>query len=176
MPSGISLIKAGGSSIVYTVISLASPPSVGTRTLGVIVSQARCGQCKPNQCFKCAFGKHLPYCKYCSPFKVLQLTKELDEDVHYIYVRRQHEDRMVVPYNPEIALLGGASHNMQHISKHSFEQYLAKYISKAGNSLVPSPSPHVQERRVWWSERLFLSQLPNQRARIRLQNVIEYEI
>ena len=32
------------------------------------------------------------------------------------------------------------------------------------HSLVPSPSPHVQERRVWCSERFFLSQLPDQRA------------
>ena len=33
-------VKQGGSSIIHTVNSLASPPSVGTRTLGVIVSQA----------------------------------------------------------------------------------------------------------------------------------------
>ena len=55
------------------------------------------------------FGKHLSYCKYGFTFKVPQLIKELDEDNgHYIYVHRQHEDRMVVPYNPEIALLWGA--------------------------------------------------------------------
>ena len=75
------------------------------------------------QCFKGEFGKHLSYCKYGFPFKVPQLTEELDEDnVHYIYVRRQHEDRMVVSYNPEIALLWGASHNVQRVG---LEQYLA---------------------------------------------------
>jgi len=50
----------------------------------------------------------LPYCKYGFPFKVPQLSEELDEDgVHFIYMRREHEDRMVVPYNPEIAILWG---------------------------------------------------------------------
>ena len=94
---------------------------------------------QPNRCFKGAFGKHLPYCKYDFPFKVPQLTKKLDEDnMRYIYVRRQHEDRMVVSYNPEIALLWGASHKVQRVSKHGFEQYLAKYISKS------EPSCNIQ--------------------------------
>jgi hypothetical protein len=44
----------------------------------------------------------------------------------------------VVPYNPEIAILWRASHNVQKVSKHGFEQYLAKYISK------PEPSLNIQ--------------------------------
>ncbi len=77
-------------------------------------------------------SQHLSHCKYGFPFKIPQETVELDEDcVRYVYVRRQHEDRSVVPYNPEIAILWGASHNVQHVSKHGFEQYLAKYISKS---------------------------------------------
>jgi len=84
-------------------------------------------------------GKYLPYCKYGFPFKVPQLTEELDDDsVRFIYMCRAHEDRMVVPYNPEIAILWGASHNVQRVSKHGFEQYLAKYISKA------EPSSKIQ--------------------------------
>ena len=81
-----------------------------------------------------------------------QLTEELDEDgVRFIYVHREHEDRMVVPYNPEIAILWGASHNVQRFSKHRFEQYLAKYISKAEpsskiqlpeNASLPEVPPH----------------------------------
>ena len=51
--------------------------------------------------------------------------------VRFVYIRREHEDRMAVPYNPEIAILWGASHIVQQVSKHGFEQYLAKYTSKA---------------------------------------------
>ena len=88
------------------------------------------------QCFKGEFGKHLSYCKYGFPFKVPQLTEELDEDnVHYIYVRRQHEDRMVVSYNFEIALLWGASHNVQRVRLRAVP---CKYISKA------EPSCNIQ--------------------------------
>ena len=51
------------------------------------------------------------------------------------YVRRHDEDKNVVPYNPEIAILWGAAHNVQIVSKHGFEMYLAKYISKPEPSL-----------------------------------------
>ena len=37
----------------------------------------------------------------------------------------------MVPYNPELCILWGASHNVQCVAKHGYEQYLAKYISKA---------------------------------------------
>ena len=40
-----------------------------------------------------------------------------------------------MPYNPEIAILWGAAHNVQIVSKHGFEMYLAKYISKPEPSL-----------------------------------------
>ena len=50
--------------------------------------------------------------------------------MRYLYQRTLKEDSLVVPYNPEIAILWRASHNVQRISKHGFEQYLAKYISK----------------------------------------------
>ena len=42
-----------------------------------------------------------------------------------------------MPYNPEIAVLWGAAHNVQMVSKHGFEMYLARYISK------PEPSPKI---------------------------------
>jgi len=86
-------------------------------------------------------------------FQVPHLTEELDEDgVRFIYMRREHEDRMVVPYNPDIAILWGALHNVQRVSKHRFEQHLAKYISKAEpsskiqlpeNASLPEVSPHT---------------------------------
>ena len=50
-------------------------------------------------------------------------------------MRRHDEDKNVVPYNPEIAILWGAAHNVQIVSKHGFEMYLAKYISKPEPSL-----------------------------------------
>ena len=37
----------------------------------------------------------------------------------------------MVPYNPELCILWGASHNVQRVAKHGYEQYLAKYVSKA---------------------------------------------
>lgn len=36
-----------------------------------------------------------------------------------------------MPYNPELCILWGAAHNVQRVAKHGYEQYLAKYISKA---------------------------------------------
>lgn len=87
-------------------------------------------RCIPTRCFKGSFGKKLANCKYRFPFHVPEYSEGLDDDcVRYHYVRRHWEDRLVVPYNPEIAVLWGASHNIQRVSKHGFEQYLAKYIS-----------------------------------------------
>ena len=37
----------------------------------------------------------------------------------------------MVPYNPELCILWGAAHNVQCVAKHGYEQYLAKYVSKA---------------------------------------------
>lgn len=67
-------------------------------------------RCHPDRCFKGSFGKVLSSCKYGFPFKVPQLKEELDEDhVCYLYIRRHDEDKMVVPYNPQFAILWGAS-------------------------------------------------------------------
>ena len=46
-----------------------------------------------------------------------------------MYVCRYKEDSLVVPYNLEIFLFWGTAMNIR-VSKHGFEQYLAKYISK----------------------------------------------
>ena len=93
------------------------------------------GRCYPDRCFKGSFGKVLSYCTYGFPFSTPQLAEELDSDeVRYLYIRRHEEDSLVVPYNPELPILWGASHNIQRVSKHGFEQYLPKYISK------PEPS------------------------------------
>ena len=92
--------------------------------------------CYPSRCFKGSHGKVLSKCKYGFPFEVPHESVCLDEDgVRYLYVRRHDEDKNVVPYNPEIAILWGAAHNVQIVSKHGFEMYLAKYISKPEPSL-----------------------------------------
>ena len=36
---------------------------------------------------------------------------------------------VVVPYNLEMLVVWGAGHNVQRVSRHGFEMYLAKYIS-----------------------------------------------
>ena len=51
-----------------------------------------------------------------------------DDGVRYLYLR----------LGTEIALLWGAAHNVQKVSRHGFEMYLAKYISK------PEPSLSIQ--------------------------------
>ena len=38
---------------------------------------------------------------------------------------------MVVPHNLEMLVVWGAGHNVQCVSQHGFEMYLAKYISKS---------------------------------------------
>ena len=94
--------------------------------------------CVPSRCLKGSRGKPLASCKYGFPFHIPQNCEMLDEDcVRYIYVRRLEEDRLVVPYNPELMILWGAAHNVQRVSRHGFEMYLAKYISK------PEPSTNI---------------------------------
>ena len=70
-------------------------------------------------------------CKYGFPYSVPQEVEELDEDsTRYLYPQRHEEDKMIVPYNLEIPMVWGAGHNVQCVSRHGFEMYLAKYISK----------------------------------------------
>ena len=95
--------------------------------------------CHPSRCFRGSHGKTLSKCKYGFPFEVPHNTVCLDEDhVRYLYTRRHTEDGIVVPYNPEISILWGASHSVQRVSKHGCEMYLAKYISK------PEPSLNIE--------------------------------
>ena len=62
-------------------------------------------ECFTSRCFKGYGGKVLTKCKYGFPFKVPQLTEELDEDgVRFIYKCRCKEDCLVVPYNLDILL------------------------------------------------------------------------
>ena len=94
-------------------------------------------ECHPERCFKGYRGKVLSKCKYGFPFKT-QLVEELGEEcIRYLYQRRCKEDSLVVHYNLEIFLFWGASMNIQRVSKHGFEMYLAKYISN------PEPSFQV---------------------------------
>ena len=103
-------------------------------------------ECYPSRCLKGYGGKVLSRCKYSFPFKTPQLKEELDEDeVRYVYVRRCKEDSLVVPYNLEILLFWGASMNIQRVSKHGFEQYLAKYISKPESSFNVKLSENPSE-------------------------------
>ena len=89
-------------------------------------------QCYASHCFKGNRGKTLNSCKCGFPFNVPEPCEKLDsEKVRYLYKLTLKEDALVVPYNPEIAILCGACHNVQRVSKHGFEQYLAKYISLA---------------------------------------------
>ena len=67
-----------------------------------------------------------------SPTSLPQQVEELDEEnVRYLYPRHHEEDKMVVPHNLEMLVVWGAGHNVQRVSRHGFEMYLAKYISKA---------------------------------------------
>ena len=68
-----------------------------------------------------------------------QKVQELDEEnIHYLYPRR-HEDKMVVPHNLEMLVVWGAGHNVQHVSRHGFEIYLAKYISAELTTKIQLP-------------------------------------
>ena len=65
-------------------------------------------QCYASRCFKGSCGKTLNSCKYGFPFKVPEPCEKLNsEKVRYLYKRTLKEDALVVPYNPEIAILWG---------------------------------------------------------------------
>ena len=84
-----------------------------------------------SKCFQKAFGQTSDKCKYGFPYNVPQEVEELDEDnTRYLYPRRHEEDRMIVPHNLKMLVVWGAGHNVQCVSRHGFEMYLAKYISK----------------------------------------------
>ena len=86
----------------------------------------------PERCLKGYGGKRFHTCKYGFPFSIPHSKECLDEEgIRYLYIRRHNEDALVVPYNPELCILWGASHNVQRVAKHGYEHYLAKYISKA---------------------------------------------
>ena len=104
-----------------------------TAYLRKIVHKMQCHcRCVPERCLKGYGGKRLHTCKYGFPFAIPHTQECLDEEgIRYLYVRRHKEDALVVPYNPELCILWGASHNVQRVAKHGYEQYLAKYISKA---------------------------------------------
>ena len=88
--------------------------------------------CVPERCLQGYGAKRLHSCKYGFPFSIPQTEECLDDEgIRYLYIRRHKEDALVVPYNPELCILWGASHNVQCVAKHGYEQYLAKYISKA---------------------------------------------
>ena len=94
--------------------------------------------CTP-KCFQKAFGQTSNKCKYGFPYSVPQDVEELDEDnTRYLYPRRHEEDKMIVPHNLEMLVVWGAGHNVQRVSRHGFEMYLAKYISK------PEPSTKIE--------------------------------
>ena len=94
--------------------------------------------CTP-KCFQKAFGQTSNKCKYGFPYSVPQDVEELDEDnTRYLYPRRNEEDKMIVPHNLEMLVVWGAGHNVQRVSRHGFEMYLAKYISK------PEPSTKIE--------------------------------
>ena len=93
--------------------------------------------CNPNHCLKGIYGKPLTKCKYGFPYSTPQPCRELDEDhIRYLDMRRLTKDAVVVQYNPEIAILWGAHHNVQYVSKHGFEQYLSKYTKVKLNLVV----------------------------------------
>ena len=94
--------------------------------------------CTP-KCFQKAFGQTSTKCKYGFPYNVPQAVEELDEEnIRYLYPRRHEEDKMVVPHNLEMLVVWGAGHNVQRVSRHGFEMYLAKYISK------PEPTTRIE--------------------------------
>ena len=54
---------------------------------------------------------------------------------------------MVVPHNLEMLVVWGAGHNVQCVSQHGFEMYLAKYISKS-EPMTKIELPDISTREV----------------------------
>ena len=70
------------------------------------------------------------HCRNGFPF---HLCEEESEDINgrrILYVRRQEEDRKVVPYNMELLAYAQCHINVQRVNKHMLLEYLTKYVTK----------------------------------------------
>ena len=92
--------------------------NISTYLRKIVHKMQRHCRCLPERCLKGYGGKRLHTCKYGFPFAIPHSKECLDEEgIRYLYVRRHKEDALVVPCNPELCILWGASHNVQHMAK-----------------------------------------------------------
>ena len=68
-------------------------------------------------------------CKVCFPFAPCSGTTYNAASQRYMYRRLRHEDRIVIPYHPTVALLWNAHSNLQRITRRSY--YVLKYAAKS---------------------------------------------
>jgi hypothetical protein len=95
------------------------------------VKSTQIHRCRDNRCFKGPRGRKLTKCKYGFPFQLNDEEKLDQSGVRYNYIRRDHEDRDVSPYILELLLFWGGHVNVQRVTQHGWQMYLAKYIAKS---------------------------------------------
>ncbi len=100
-----------------------------------LVKKHQTHHCVPKRCFKGPKDKTLTKCKYGFPFELHDKDEPDEAKLRFLYKRRHEEDASIVPYNLEMLLFWQGHLNMQFVTKHGWEIYLSKYISKAEPSM-----------------------------------------
>ncbi|OWA55537.1 hypothetical protein BV898_19921, partial [Hypsibius exemplaris] len=94
------------------------------------VLQTQIHHCFDSRCLRGPGRTRLKNCKYGFPFD-LCLEERLDKTgIRYEYPRSDIEDVSVSPYVLELLLYWQGHVNVQRVTKHGWEMYLAKYIAK----------------------------------------------
>ena len=106
-----------------------------------------------NHCNKRIRGKPIKkgqkhHCKYGFPFALTHQEYLEESGKRYHYVRRNEEDRNVVPYNMELLVHGYRHCNVQKVGPEMNFNYICKYITKpekAANVKLPAKAGNVQK-------------------------------
>jgi len=76
----------------------------------------------------------LKKCKYGFPFEKNSTLRLEISGKRFLYIRKDEEDKSVVPYIPELLLLANAHVNAQYPNKKDWILYLVSYTTKLGKS------------------------------------------
>ncbi|OWA55112.1 hypothetical protein BV898_19496 [Hypsibius exemplaris] len=95
------------------------------------VLKSQIHHCFDSRCLRGPGGTRLKNCKYGFPFAMCSEERLDKTGIRYEYLRSDIEDVSVSPYVLELLLYWQGHVNVQRVTKHGWEMYLAKYIAKS---------------------------------------------